>query len=110
MADCRPTRHACVDSDCAGGFICDFRGTCVPEVPGACRDDADCDAGTVQQLRNGLAQGKTQYRTLREVTDRYIQDVLAECDGNKSQAARVLGLSRQGLIDRLKRLSPGSLR
>src|SRR6202163_4561827 len=29
----------------------------------------DCDAGTVQQLRNALAQGKTQYRTLREVTD-----------------------------------------
>src|SRR5882672_10276243 len=29
----------------------------------------DCDAGTVQQLRNALAQGKTQYRTLREVID-----------------------------------------
>jgi len=29
----------------------------------------DCDAGTVQQLRNGLAQGKTQYRTFREVTE-----------------------------------------
>jgi len=29
----------------------------------------DCDAGTVQQLRNGLAQGKTQYRTLREVAE-----------------------------------------
>jgi hypothetical protein len=29
----------------------------------------DCDAGTVQQLRNGLAQGGTQYRTLREVTE-----------------------------------------
>ena len=29
----------------------------------------DCDAGTVQQLRNGLAQGKTQYRTLRDVAD-----------------------------------------
>ncbi len=29
----------------------------------------DCDAGTVQQIRNGLAQGKTQYRTLREVTE-----------------------------------------
>jgi DNA-directed RNA polymerase subunit alpha len=27
----------------------------------------DCDAGTVQQLRNGLAQGGTQYRTLRDV-------------------------------------------
>ena len=29
----------------------------------------DCDAGTVQQLRNALAQGKTQYRSLREVND-----------------------------------------
>jgi DNA-directed RNA polymerase subunit alpha len=29
----------------------------------------DCDAGTVQQIRNALAQGKTQYRTLREVAD-----------------------------------------
>src|SRR3979409_2559049 len=29
----------------------------------------DCDAGTVQQLRNGLAQGGNQYRTLREVTE-----------------------------------------
>jgi DNA-directed RNA polymerase subunit alpha len=29
----------------------------------------DCDAGTVQQIRNALAQGGTQYRTLREVTD-----------------------------------------
>jgi DNA-directed RNA polymerase subunit alpha len=29
----------------------------------------DCDAGTVQQLRTGLAQGGTQYRTLRDVTE-----------------------------------------
>jgi DNA-directed RNA polymerase subunit alpha len=29
----------------------------------------DCDAGTVQQLRNALAQGGTQYRTLREVAE-----------------------------------------
>src|SRR6476619_2345710 len=28
----------------------------------------DCDAGTVQQLRNALAQGGNQYRTLRDVT------------------------------------------
>lgn len=28
----------------------------------------DCDAGTVQKLREGLAQGGTQFRTLREVT------------------------------------------
>jgi DNA-directed RNA polymerase subunit alpha len=29
----------------------------------------DCDAGTVQKVREALAQGGTQYRTLREVTD-----------------------------------------
>src|SRR5437763_7948326 len=29
----------------------------------------DCDAGTVQQLRNALAQGGTQFRTLRDVTE-----------------------------------------
>jgi DNA-directed RNA polymerase subunit alpha len=29
----------------------------------------DCDAGTVQQLRNALGQGGTQYRSLREVTE-----------------------------------------
>ncbi|MCS7045028.1 MAG: tetratricopeptide repeat protein [Gemmataceae bacterium] len=29
----------------------------------------DCDAGTVQRVRDGLAQGKTQFRTLREVND-----------------------------------------
>src|SRR5438876_1685961 len=29
----------------------------------------DCDAGTVQKIREALAQGKTQYRTLRDVGD-----------------------------------------
>ena len=29
----------------------------------------DCDSGTVQQLRNALAQGGNQYRTLRDVTE-----------------------------------------
>jgi DNA-directed RNA polymerase subunit alpha len=29
----------------------------------------DCDAGTVQQLRNGLAQGGGQYKSLRDVAD-----------------------------------------
>jgi DNA-directed RNA polymerase subunit alpha len=29
----------------------------------------DCDAGTVRQLRNGLAQGGNQYRSLKEVAD-----------------------------------------
>src|SRR3954454_18265486 len=29
----------------------------------------DCDAGTGQKIREALAQGKTQYRTLRDVTE-----------------------------------------
>lgn len=29
----------------------------------------DCDAGTVEKLKNGLAQGRGQYRTLRDVAD-----------------------------------------
>lgn len=29
----------------------------------------DCDAGTVQQLRNALAQGGSQYKALRDVTE-----------------------------------------
>jgi DNA-directed RNA polymerase subunit alpha len=29
----------------------------------------DCDAGTVQQLRNGLAQAPTQYKSLRDAVD-----------------------------------------
>src|SRR5262245_41272487 len=29
----------------------------------------DCDAGTVQKLREGLAQGGNQFRTLRDVTE-----------------------------------------
>src|SRR5271166_1520503 len=29
----------------------------------------ECDSGTVQQLRNALAQGGSQYRTLRDVTE-----------------------------------------
>jgi DNA-directed RNA polymerase subunit alpha len=29
----------------------------------------DCDAGTVQKIREALAQGKTQYRTLRDAAD-----------------------------------------
>ncbi|MCC7143055.1 MAG: sigma-54-dependent Fis family transcriptional regulator [Candidatus Eisenbacteria bacterium] len=42
--------------------------------------------------------------TLRDIEDAHITRVLAACEGNKSRAARVLGLSRQGLLDRLKRL------
>ncbi|HVP38407.1 MAG TPA: sigma-54 dependent transcriptional regulator [Candidatus Saccharimonadales bacterium] len=42
--------------------------------------------------------------TLAEVEERYILEVLESVAGNKSHAARLLGMSRQGLIERLKRM------
>src|SRR5437764_13473590 len=43
----------------------------------------DCDAGTVEKLRSGLAQGKTQYRALRESADALKKKVEANA-GNPS--------------------------
>jgi two-component system response regulator AtoC len=57
---------------------------------------------------NGHLEG-ADLRPLREVEDEHILKVLAHCEGNKSRTARVLGLSRQGLLDRLKRLSVSSV-
>jgi two-component system response regulator AtoC len=61
----------------------------------------------VERSRRGAEAG--DLRTLREVEDEHILRVLTHCKGNKSRAARVLGLSRQGLIDRLKRVKDPSL-
>ncbi len=44
----------------------------------------DCDAGTVAKIREGLAQGKTQYRTLREVT----QTLKKKLEGLSGAAAK----------------------
>ncbi len=44
----------------------------------------DCDAGTVEKLRAGLAQGKTQYRTLRDVTD-VIRKKLESASGTQAK-------------------------
>src|SRR5215204_4359981 len=45
----------------------------------------DCDAGTVQQLRNALAQGGTQHRTLRDVTE----SLKKKLEGATGAAAKV---------------------
>ena len=41
--------------------------------------------------------------TLAELEDEYIREVLADSRGNKSEAARVLGISRKNLYERLAR-------
>jgi transcriptional regulator with PAS, ATPase and Fis domain len=51
--------------------------------------------------RNGSEVGDLP--TLEEVENEHILRVLQHCRGNKSHAARILGLSRQGLIERVKR-------
>ena len=43
-------------------------------------------------------------KPLAEVEKEHILNVLNAVDGNKSQAARLLGLSRQGLLEKLKRM------
>jgi two-component system response regulator AtoC len=43
-------------------------------------------------------------KPLAEVEKEHIINVLNAVDGNKSQAARLLGLSRQGLLEKLKRM------
>jgi transcriptional regulator with PAS, ATPase and Fis domain len=42
--------------------------------------------------------------TLAEIEERYILEVLESVEGNKSHASRLLGMSRQGLIERIKRM------
>ncbi len=61
----------------------------VPDLPDLCRFSA---------LR------KTGFtRTLAEVEGEYITNVLASVDGNKSRAAKILGIDRKTLREKLKR-------
>jgi DNA-binding NtrC family response regulator len=41
--------------------------------------------------------------TLAEMASAYVSEILAECRGNKSEAARILGISRKNLYERLGR-------
>ena len=59
-------------------------------------------------LRDALAarsEGEEGMSTLAEVEQEHILRVLENCEGNRSRAARVLGISRQSLIERLKRIA-----
>jgi DNA-directed RNA polymerase subunit alpha len=53
----------------------------------------DCDAGTVEKLKNGLAQGKTQYRTLREATEQLKKKVEQSTGGQAKRWHLKLGIS-----------------
>ena len=48
--------------------------------------------------------GPEHLATLQDVENEHVLRVLEHTDSNKSRAARILGISRQSLLDRLKRL------
>jgi len=50
----------------------------------------------------------TEFQSLYRHEREYIEFVLAECDGNISQAARRLGLHRQSLQRKLRKYTPSS--
>src|SRR5262245_30979209 len=52
----------------------------------------DCDAGTVQKLRNGLAQGGGQFRSLRDVTEQ-LKKRLESGTGNPKKLHLKLGIA-----------------
>src|ERR1700704_4460872 len=69
----------CTCGPCQCGYTSKFKSYALPSCGGRYVMEStidlkallvereDCDAGTVRQLRNGLAQGGTQYRSLKEV-------------------------------------------
>jgi DNA-binding NtrC family response regulator len=55
-----------------------------------------------------LAEAFRKRLTVRELTDLYIERVLAECGGSKMEAARILGLNRRTLYRRDERAEADS--
>ena len=69
--------------------------------PAASGDQAGLLDALARRWGDGAQRGVP---SLREVEDAYIGLVLEHCGGNRSEAARRLRLSRQGLLDRLRRI------
>ena len=57
-----------------------------------------------QPMRFSVLGEQGLNRTLAEVEIEHIRNVLANSGGNKTQAARILGISRKTLRDKLKPL------
>src|ERR1051326_6120648 len=76
-----------IDVSCLPEEIRDFS-----EAPAPCEIDSHLD----------LSPTGHQYVTLRELEERYIQEVLALTANNKTQAAHILGIHPTSLLRRLK--------
>ncbi len=60
--------------------------------------------GRFREAERFLPAGGRDLPTLAEMEERYIQEVLKACRGNKTRAAEVLGINRASLWRKLKRL------
>jgi len=69
-----------------------------PPLPAAAGAPAEAPAGMPEAGRPPEIAG-----TLEEMEQRYIREVLASVSGNRSHAARVLGISRSTLQDKIRR-------
>ncbi len=78
------------------------RGPAVTEVPCPAEPSIAWAARFAQALQ---ARGNGAMPALTELGDAYVRFVLRECAGNRSRAARELGMSRQGLRERLRRMA-----
>jgi len=54
-----------------------------------------------------VAEGAGLHAETRALEERRLKETLRRTHGNKTQAARALGLSRQGLLKKLRRLGLG---
>ena len=61
-----------------------------------------------EELANEEVPIPTEFQSLYRHEREYIEYVLAECEGNISQAARRLGLHRQSLQRKLRKYTPNS--
>jgi len=59
----------------------------------------------LREAMTARGEGESDLPTLAEVEQEHILRVLESTAGNRSQAARILGISRQSLIERLKRIA-----
>lgn len=59
--------------------------------------------GKVLQLSGTLTNGRTIHEAVEDLEKRLIQEALRTCHYNQVQSAKLLGLSRQGLIKKMKR-------
>src|SRR5262249_12937343 len=52
----------------------------------------------------------SSYQTLAQIEEQHVRDVLRMTEGNKSRAARILGIARPTLIEKIKRMEGGDVR